>query len=722
MAQQLSGVVYDADSSEGLAFVSVYLVETDKGTLTDSMGHFSFHAPELKSFHIRFVALGYETTTVLYAADSAILTVRLLPKHLDLHEVTVSGALAQAQSENPFHIESRKLDDLTAIAAMNMGEAIARIPGVYQSSLGNGIAKPIIRGMQGMRVVTLMNGLRIESQQWGGDHGMGITDLGLGNVEVIKGPASLLYGADALAGVVYFNDQPHAPIGKHEIESKTLFQSNTMGVTKRVMYRESREKIRWQLGAGYGNHADFQLPNGRFAQNSRFKEAVLKSVLSFNGKSSLHHLRYTFSHTTTGIPGHTHDSTATPESFQVETQRRSYTLPAQFFNNHFLSFENKWFAERSEFQFLAGGTSNRLIEYDEKVTIPSLSMSLTNALYNAKWVARLSGDRLKVITGLQGMHQWSVNAPNASDRLVPDSRTFDQGAYLTTQYGNARWNVQVGLRYDVRVLRAFETGEESFNRTYQGINASAGGVYHTEWATFRASYSSGYRAPHLTELLSNGFHHGALRYEVGDPDLNPEYARQADVTVEITGDHLVLLYNPFVNVIRDYIYLQPLGYTVDGIPAFSYDVLSKVAFYGNDVGIHYHPHFAHDLHFETTWSYINTQTPSDSSVSLLPPQRLQTTVKYSFEEKRKFGLHEVNVMHTFMGAQGNVAFLETPSEAYHVLDASMALELKGTQRWVFRLGVKNILNERYVDHLSRLKNIDMPSPGRNVYVSVHLKI
>jgi iron complex outermembrane receptor protein len=216
-----------------------------------------------------------------------------------------------------------------------------------------------------MRVVTLMNGLRIESQQWGGDHGMGISELGLGNVEVIKGPASLLYGADALAGVVYFNDAPHAAMKSREVETQTLFQENTRGITQRVMYRESRSKVRWQLGAGYANHADFRLPNGRYAQNSRFNEAVLKSVLSFNGKRSVHHLRYSFSHTTTGIPGHTHDSLATPESFQVADQRRTYTLPAQFFNNHFLSSDNKWFREQSEIQLLLGFTSNRLIEYDE---------------------------------------------------------------------------------------------------------------------------------------------------------------------------------------------------------------------------------------------------------------------------------------------------------------------------------------------------------------------
>ena len=721
-AQSIRGHVYDAADSTPIPFAMVYLVEADKGMMTDSLGAFEISTPELKSFHLRAEALGYESTSQLIAGGSDDVAIRLLARHLDLHEVTVSGAMSQARSENPFHIESRKLSDLTAIAAMNMGEAIARIPGVYQSSLGNGIAKPVVRGMQGMRVVTLMNGLRIESQQWGGDHGMGISELGLGNVEVIKGPASLLYGADALAGVVYFNDAPHAAMQSREVETQTLFQENTRGITQRVMYRESRSKVRWQLGAGYANHADFRLPNSRYAQNSRFNEAVLKSVLSFNGKRSVHHLRYSFSHTTTGIPGHTHDSLATPESFQVADQRRTYTLPAQFFNNHFLSSDNKWFHEQSEIQLLLGFTSNRLIEYDEKVTIPSLSMGLTNALYTLKWIHRPVGERFKIISGLQGMHQWNSNAPNASDRLVPDSRTLDQGAFLTTQYGNAVWNVQAGVRYDMRFLTADVSDVSDFSERYSGLNVSAGGVYHQERTTFRASFSSGFRAPHLTELLSDGFHHGALRYEIGDAALQPEYAQQIDVTAELTGEHLVVVYNPFVNRIQDFIYLQPLGYSVDGIPAFAYKALSEVTYYGNDVGLHYHPHFAHDLHLETTWSYIQANSPSDSSVSMLPPQRIQTSLRYTFDGDAAIRLKEINVMHTFMGAQRTVANLETPSAAYQVVDVAFGFSLGRKALWDLRVGCKNLLNEQYIDHLSRLKNIEMPAPGRNVYVSLNYRI
>ena len=445
-------------------------------------------------------------------------------------------------------------------------------------------------------------------------------------------------------------------------------------------------------------------------------------MVSFSGKRSVHHLRYSFNQTLAGIPGESEDSTTTPESFWTNVQDRRYALPAQLFINQLASCDNKWFSTHSTLQVLAGFTSNRLMEFEDEKDVASMHMMLSNALYSVKWIRRFADDRLRIISGLQGMHQWNTNAPSAPERLIPDSKTLDQGGYVTAQYGNATWNVQGGIRYDMRRLNAAAFDSAAFIRTYNGFNASLGAIYHWEGATIRASLSSGYRAPHLTELLSNGFHHSALRYELGDAMLRPEYARQADVTAEITGEHLVLVYNPFMNVISNYIALQPLGYSVDGMPAFAYRALSEVLYYGNDVGVHYHPHFAHDLHLETTWSYIRADSPADSSVSLLPPQRLQTTLKYSFEGTRAFRITELNVMHTYMAPQHKVAFMETPSAAYHLVDAAVAFEFSRKSSWQFRFGVRNVLNEQYIDHLSRLKNIQMPAPGRNMYVSIQYRL
>jgi iron complex outermembrane receptor protein len=482
--------------------------------------------------------------------------------------------------------------------------------------------------------------------------------------------------------------------------------------------KESRDKVRWMLGASYTNHADFQLPSGKFAENSRFNEFVLKSAVGFNGKKSVHNLRYNYIHSTTGIPGHSHDTMATPENFQVDIQRRKYSLPAQFFSNHYFSSDNKWYTSKNEYHVLAGWTYNQLIEFDEKVTIPSLSMNLMNSLYSIKWTNK-SVNNLKITSGIQGMFQLNDNEPNASDTLIPNSQTLDNGVYTSFQYSYKLWNFQAGARYDLRNINTLHSfsGNAPLTRNFGGFNTSLGSVYGGKKLTFRTSLSTGYRAPHLTELVSNGFHHGALRYEIGDQNLVPEYASQIDVTTEITQEHFVLIFNPFINQIRNYIYLQPIDSLVDNIPVFEYRQLSSVLFYGGDIGVHYHPHFAHNLHIESSLSLIYTKTNSDSSISLIPQPRFQNSLRYSFNLGKKFTLKELFAQYTFMGAQNQVAFIETPSSAYHLLDASLSFEIKSKNPILLNVGCKNILNTRYIDHLSRLKNIGMPGAGRNFYLS-----
>jgi iron complex outermembrane receptor protein len=722
--KKLTGVIKNKETNFGIDAAQIQIIETGDRTYSNLKGEFIFEGNFPENIQLKVGAVGFQTEILNFSfSNSNAIEIKLTEKHVDLEEITVSTGANVMQNKSPFHVETRKLSDLNGVATMNLGEAIAKIPGVYQSSLGNGISKPVIRGLQGMRVVTLLNGLRIEGQQWGGDHGMGLSEIGIGSVEVIKGPASLLYGADALGGVLYFSDEPYAATNTRSLSVQSLYQSNTQGGSVRFLYKESRKKLRWLIGGSYSNHADFQLPSGKFAKNSRFDESVLKSALSFNGKNSVHHLRYAFNATVTGIPGHTHDSSAVFSDFQVIDQKRKYELPAQFFQNHFLSFDNKWFFKSSDLQFFVGATSNRLIEYDEKVTIPSLSMRLNNGLYSMKWNKKWSNSS-KLTIGIQGMAQNNANAQNASDILIPNANTFDNGMFANWVYDWNRWIFQAGIRYDLRILKSFETFEinNPITKSYSAPNAAIGLVYNTENLTFRTNISSGFRAPHLTELLANGFHHGALRYEIGDVNLKPEKATQLDLTFEYKNEHLALVVNPYVNYMTNYIYLQPIDSLVDGIPAFNFEQMNAVLFYGSDFGVHYHPHFAHNLHVESNFSWINTFTQSDSSISLLPPSRLNTSLRYSFNVGKKFQLKDFIVQHTFMAAQNKVAFNELPTKAYNLVNVSLNASINLKQTISLAIGCKNIFNEQFIDHLSRLKNIEMPGMGRNFYLSLNFLI
>jgi iron complex outermembrane receptor protein len=711
----VSGILKDSLTDQPLDDAQVMLLEKDQVVYSDVNGFFSVDLGRSTNGTLKVIATGYQTGLISITSSTTPILIRLKPQHLDLQEVTVSGLAVQSRNQNAFHIETRKVSALNALPTLNMGELISKIPGVYQAGLGMGISKPVIRGLQGMRIVSLMNGMRIEAQQWGGDHGMGMAELGIGSVEVIKGPVSLIYGADALGGVIHYTDLAPAAVGFLEGQFQLLGHSVSMGGVSRLTLRQSGTKWRYMVAGSMANHADFRLPSGKYAENSRFNEEVLRGVVSYTSRKGLHHLRYTYNRTITGIPGHTHDSIVNYSDFQVTDQKRHYTLPAQFFNNHYLSFDNKWFFKRIEFYALAAFTQNRLIEYDEKVTIPSLSMTLRNLMYNVRYT--LSGTNWKWISGVMGMGQSNLNAQNASDLLIPNSSTFDNGAYTTFLLSDKYVNFQGGLRYDLRTINVLpDSMQRTFN--FRGVNGAFGLVYHKDKFIFRTMFSSGFRAPHLTELLSNGFHHGALRFEIGDATLLPEKATQLDITGEWQTEHISFILNPYVNYIRDFISLQPVDSVVEAIPVFNYSRVPEVYFYGFDAGFHFHPHFLHELHLEMTGSFIDTYSQRDSSIAFIPQPRVQTQLKYELNIGSKLKIKEIVFQHVWMGNQSRISFYETPSKRFNVLDIGLNFSIGQKETIEWSVGCKNLLNETYIDHLSRLKNIQMPGPGRNIYVNL----
>jgi len=722
LAQQgIKGVVSDAQSKLPVQNVIVSVPAFQIQVRTDSNGVFNFPFTWSEQQVLRLRHPDYQVLDTLISGATLSLSFGLKLGHMTTEEVTVSGQQLALRHKSTVPIEVRNLKDLQLSGGINVSELLTKIPGVYVSSLGNGIAKPVIRGMQGMRVVTLVNGVRLEGQQWGGDHGMGIGELGLGTAEVIKGPASVLYGADALGGVVYLADEPFAQIGRQEWSVQQKWNQNTSGSTSSFLYKKSSGNRRFLVAGSYANHADFQLPNGLYAKNSRFHEWVGKASYSWFKPNQFHVLRYAFNNTVAGIPGHTHDSLATPLSFQVPIQGRRYSLPAQFFTNQLLSYEYKRFYKNSEVNLLLAQTLNRLVEYDEKVTKPFMEMNLWNSIYQVKWTRKWSGKQL--IFGAAGMLQLNRNSLLAAEQLLPDAQTYDQGLFALFKWElTSAQLIQLGLRQDLRLIQTTQNGLP-IQRSYASPNASFGWSYRIQpKIESRLNLSSGFRAPHLSELLADGFHHGALRYEVGDLLLKPERSIQLDWVLERGGAHGNLVINPYHAWVADYIYLQPTGAAIDGIPVFAYKQLNQGRLYGLDLSAHYHPHWLHHLHWEGSFSYVQFISEQDSSISLLPPTRIQNELKYDWIRKGALGKIEFSISHQWMAAQTRVAYQETSSPSYQLIHFNTRLHLEKNGAWILQTGIRNLTNSMYIDHLSRLKNIGMPGPGRHLYVSVKYQV
>ncbi len=719
-SQEINGKIQDDFSKLPISFAIITVLDFEISTSSDSVGFFKFNNKLPNNFKLKISANGYESQVINIDSVRLNLVISLVEKHFELDEITVSASKSTMQKYNVVHIESRKLQDLNTVSNTTLGEALSSIPGVYQSTTGIGISKPVIRGMQGVRVVTLLNGLRLENQQWGGDHGMGMTDLGIGSVEVIKGPSSLLYGADALGGVLYFIDESFAKQNSFSVGMKTQNESNTLGTSNQLSYKLSKNNYRFNLSGGVLNHADYKLSNGFYVKDSRFSENSVKMAFGTNKEKWALNVRYNYSNNTIGIPGESEDSIVTPMSFQSKDQDRNNILPLQLFQNHFLSIENKWFLKRKEINLLIGQTVNKLTEFEESDEVPGLNMILANSLYSFK-VKSTINENWNIVTGFQGMIQQNNNVSNATEKLLPNSITADNGIYTIGYFQKNKWGFQVGGRYDLRLLETNESinGGDLFKKNFQSFNFSSGVVRNSKQMTYRLNVSSGFRAPHLSELLADGFHHGAYRYEIGNRNLLSEKATQIDLTVERHGEHLELIVNPFLNYIQNYIYLQSTDSVIENFPVYQYQQLQSVNLFGTDVGFHYHPHFAHWLHVESTMSFLQAETfVKDQQISLMPQNRLNTYFRVEFKSKRKFKVEEITLQHTYFDKQNRVSEFETKSPSYQLFNASLNFKYGIKNPLYVNLGVKNVFNVQYVDHLSRLKNIGLYQPGRNVYLTI----
>jgi len=711
----------DSTTKKPIANGLVYFIETDETLKSDENGYVRILNPTHEYYSLKVSAEGFQIELLKIKNTSPIIAELFLRAvHLDLQEVSVSGAMLQVKNHSPYSLENRKISDLKRLPSLGLGDLIANIPGVYNSSTGPGIAKPVIRGMQGMRVVTMVNGLRIEGQQWGGDHGMALNEVGMGSVEVIKGPASLLYGSDALGGVVYFKDLPFPSTGRIEGNVQSDFYSNTKGLVNKLYLAESKRNFRYYLAGAYANHADFKLPNGKYAENTRFCDAAFKGGMAYSAKKSVHTLRFMASHTEVGIPGETEDTVLNYSLFQSDDQIRVIGYPSQVIKNQLVHLDSKFYLNSNHvLHVLLGYTVNSLVEQEE-TDINALHMSLRNHLIGLKWIHDFS-TRLKLTTGFQGMLQLNKNQTDAMDSLIPDAKTLDAGIFAVLNLQRTKWNWQGGIRFDVRNIETYMLDGNSidFKRTFSSVNGSFGGVYESKGFTLKTAVSTGFRSPHVSELVVNGFHHGALRYELGNRYLNPEKAMQWDATLEFQNEHGVLSINPFVNFVKDYIFLQPLDSVVGGMPVFGYKSIRNFMLYGMDVSYHFHPHFAHNLHWELTASILQPYAFNDAMVSLIPQPRLTNVLRYDFNIGKKVSLKDVFIQSVAMGPQNNVSIGEMASPAYHLFDAGFRMSCGKNKPITLNLGCKNIFNTYFIDHLSRLKNIQMPSLGRNFYLQLN---
>ena len=495
----LKGSVTDKNTNETIVFANVYLPQLEKGTVTDENGEFIIENIPTGTYKIVYSFIGYETLSQnITIPNNTILQISLTPSAIEMEEIIISTPFHKLQSENVMKVEQEKIADLKAKGSVTLADGITSIAGVESISTGLSIGKPVIRGLSSNRVLVYAQGIRLENQQFGDEHGLGVNDAGIESVEVIKGPASLLYGSDALGGVLYINPERFAASNTAAADLNANFYSNTQGYSTNAGFKTSDDHFKLLFRGSLAEHSDYKTKDYRVT-NTRFKEQDFKAGLGYQRAKFKTELRYNLNASKLGIP----------EEIGIQSTNKNPLLPFQKITNHIFSSKSTLFFEKSSLDLNLGFTYNDRKEFEEEhgddpheeeVLSPALHMKLKTFNYDAKYHLPEFG-KFETIVGIQGMNQ--NNSNYGEEELIPNATTNDIGVLATSHIHFEKVDVQLGARYDNRTIRVLN----SINKNFNSFNGAAGVKTNVlENITVRLNLATGFRAPNLAELTSDGTH------------------------------------------------------------------------------------------------------------------------------------------------------------------------------------------------------------------------
>lgn len=714
----VTGTITDA-KNQPLIGVSVYAPELHKGTSTDANGKYTLSNIPTGTAKLTFAFTGFATQnkTINVLKKENILDIILEETVLHMDEVIVSTAFNKIQSQNVMKVEHSTIKELQQKGTSTLIEGLATIPGVSQVSTGNSIGKPVIRGLSGNRVLVYSQGVRIENQQFGDEHGLGLNDAGVESVEVIKGPASLLYGSDALGGVLYLNPEKFANAGTFKTNFSQKFFSNTLGSNSTLGLKTSTENWKFLARGTYNTHSDYKIAKGDRVTNTRYNETDFKTGIGYSNSKFSSVFRYNYNDLDLGIP---------EEGIAEQTTNKKTEYPKQGVFNHLLSLNNTFFFEKSKLDLDLGYISNDRSEFEDS-DVAVLHMKLKTFNYDAKYHLPKLGN-FESIIGIQGMHQ--TNANSGEEYLIPDATTNDFGFFGTGVYEWKSNVLQAGLRFDNRNISTTAHGIsgdegsfEAIDKSFDSFNASLGYKTNlTKDLALRLNVASGFRAPNLAELTSNGVHEGTNRYEIGNSDLKTEQNLQTDLNLEYKSSHFEFFANGFYNHINNYIYTSPTGEVIDDNAVFDY-IQNDAKLFGGEIGLHFHPHPLDWLHYETSFETVTGKKQNGDYLPLIPANNWNNTIRTEFKIKNwlEDGFATLNVSSTFN--QNNVSGFETKTNGYTLLNLGFGGTVKfGKTIFDLNLNANNILDKEYTAHLSRLKTDGIPNIGRNIILGLNFNI
>ncbi len=650
-------------------------------------------------------------------------------RHLQLNEVMVTGVTGDTKlkhSTAPISVVTGK--ELRGTASTNVIDAVAKQPGMAQVTTGGGISKPIIRGLGYNRIVVMNEGVRQEGQQWGDEHGVEVDGNGVGSVEILKGPASLMYGSDAMAGVLILRSAPAPLEGEVRANASTEYQTNNGLFAYSLNGAGNHGGFVWdarfsdKMAHAYKNKYDGYVPG------SQFRERAGRLMLGLNKRWGHSQLTWTAFHLTPSIvEGERDEETGELEWATDHHKTYSKTLPFQQVKHYKAVWDNLFYLPKGSLKAIVGYQQNRRQEFEESADDYEVFFKLHTLTYDVRYLTQEFGG-WKAAAGVNGMWQKSQNL--GEEALIPEYRLFDVGGYATVSKDWERWTLNGGVRYDRRHLKYDHT------KNFDGVTGSVGAVWNAcKSLNVRMNVARGFRAPNMSELGSDGVHEGTVRYELGSASLKPEYSWQADLGVDFSSKYVEAQVAFFANRISNYIFAKRIDRVMEeGYRTYEY-TQGDARLLGFEAGVDVHP--MHRLHLGSTFSYVDARQLNEPEetryLPFTPAPRWTAEVKYELTHRGKW----LNNAYVAVGMECHLRQnhyykadeTETATPSYTLFNLSVGTDLLVCGRKVAELYVMadNLLNRSYQDHLSRLKYTDVNAAtgrmgvynmGRNVVMKM----
>jgi iron complex outermembrane recepter protein len=737
----LTGKITDSKTGEALPGASVFLMDDKIGTVADAEGNYRLsNIPD--GHHVIEVShTGYSSLVEHFEINGNMSKdFSLSSVILENQGVIVTGVAGPSNMRKaPVPVTVIKRSQLLQSSSTNIIDALSHIPGVAQLSTGPAISKPVIRGLGYNRVVTVNDGVRQEGQQWGDEHGTEIDELSVVRAEVLKGPSSLMYGSDAMAGVVNFIT--NVPVAQGTVKGNLLlnYQSNNGLLAANGNIAGNKNGLNWNLYGTLKSAGDYKNKFDGQVLNSRFNEKNFGGYIGVNKSWGYSHLILSRYDQQLGlVEGDRDDATGkfilfagTPvERIATDTDldSRKLFVPQQRVQHTKLVSDNNFVINKSRLKII-GYQNNLRQEFGnaEEPAEKELFFDLGTFNYNLQWQLPEMKEWHTTI-GANGIAQ--ANKNKGAEALIPEYNLFDIGGFVYTQRFFKKATLSGGFRFDSRTINSDELIEgvdikfTAFKKSFTSFSGSAGISYEPIKAiTLKANMARGFRAPTLAELASNGAHEGSNRYEYGNTDLKPETSFQFDGGIDINTEHFNIGLSAFYNHINKFIFYQKLESIFGGdslvnvdnedIPAFVFNQ-QNARLAGLELSFDLHPHPLDWLHFENSFSFVrgkfDNAIDGSSNLPLIPAPRWNSELRGDFKKAGKIFSQlyvKVSADNTFAQKNFFSGFdTETATPAYTLLNAGIGSDVlneKKKKLFSIHIAVTNITDKAWQNHLSRLK-------------------